>query len=112
MTSADEISLVDKSRFECGAELNIPPSELDKYNGSDFPEGSLGHCYIKCFFEKLGIFDEKTGFKTEVLYDKLSMFGTSDSLRNALEDCSKEANKETNACERAYRGIVCFKNHK
>lgn len=109
-----EEALIDQHKYECFAELAIPMSDFEKYNGSKAPELALGHCYMKCLMAKEGVFDEKNGYNVDVLLKKIGIqpHKLSDEIRFRLNECSKIANKEENTCERAYIGFLCIKTIK
>ncbi|XP_055852394.1 general odorant-binding protein 99a-like [Episyrphus balteatus] len=103
---------VNKYIQECGAELNISSSEMNKYKTPDVPMDRIGQCFTKCMFEKFGVFDKESGFKIEPIFKLMSennhpLVGDIEFIA-AIEKCVKESNLIQNACERAYHGSKCL----
>ncbi|XP_055852393.1 general odorant-binding protein 99a-like [Episyrphus balteatus] len=102
----------DKNTEDCARELQIPASELKNYVLNTLPEGPVGHCFIKCMFEKIGIFDKENGFKVETIYNKITELHrpaiADGELLGMIENCVKESKQADDACERAYRAANCF----
>ncbi|XP_055852392.1 general odorant-binding protein 99a-like [Episyrphus balteatus] len=103
---------IDKYTQECGVELKISPSDLNKYSTPYMPEDAVGQCFRKCMFEKFGILDKDSAFKPEEILKLMSqnnhpLVGDADFI-SRIEKCAKEANLIENACERALRGAKCF----
>nr|QIS77219.1 OBP26 [Episyrphus balteatus] len=104
---------VNKYLQECGAELKIPTSEMNKYKApEDVPDDRIGQCFTKCMFEKFGIFDKENGYKLEPIFKLMSennhpLVGDIEFIA-VIEKCVKESNLIQNACERAYHGSKCL----
>nr|QYL00035.1 OBP8 [Eupeodes corollae] len=123
-TSADTLTLesklktYEKYREECLNSFQIPESELEKYKSNTFEDSvydnAIGHCFIKCFLEKVGVFKNDTGFQeNHIFHETIGGFIPDQSRQflTKIEECAKNANQETNTCKRAYVGVSCIVNH-
>lgn len=93
----------------CATSLNIPEDKVNEYKKFNFPNDEKTQCYIKCIFEKMGLFDEKEGFNVEHLVKQLGQGKNETAIRPEIVKCADKNTQKTNACQWAYRGFDCFK---
>ncbi|XP_055849977.1 general odorant-binding protein 99a [Episyrphus balteatus] len=99
-----------KYRSECVEKLSVPTELLEKYKKWDFPDDATTHCYMKCILEKFELFDEEKGFSVENIHNQMvggHHADHTDDTHAKIDKCSKEATG-ADACERAYKGSMCF----
>nr|QIS77234.1 OBP45 [Episyrphus balteatus] len=94
-------------REDCARELQIK-----NYQRNTIPEGHLGKCFMKCMYEKNGVYDKENGFNIEKIYNEIKKHHSpriaEGELLGLVENCVKESNKADDPCERVYRSSVCF----
>uniref|UniRef100_A0A1I8Q498 Odorant binding protein n=1 Tax=Stomoxys calcitrans TaxID=35570 RepID=A0A1I8Q498_STOCA len=99
-------------RNECVAELQVPENLVEHYKKWEYPNDSVTQCYLKCVFNKFGLFDTTTGFNVEDIHQQLAgVHGEAehdDALHAKIESCIDKNEQGSNACEWAYRGAICF----
>ena len=103
-------------RNECVAELGIPSSKVEEFKKWQFNDDTVTHCYLKCVFVKMGLFDVASGFNIENIHQQLvgsdSEANHDDDLHEKIVACADKNEQGSNACEWVYRTATCFiKNH-
>lgn len=96
-------------RPECATSLSIPEDKVNEYKKWIFSNDEKTQCYIKCIFEKMGLFDEKNGFNIENSVKQLGQGKNETTVRPEVVKCADKNTQNSNACEWAYRGFDCFK---
>uniref|UniRef100_A0A0K8UV06 General odorant-binding protein 99a n=1 Tax=Bactrocera latifrons TaxID=174628 RepID=A0A0K8UV06_BACLA len=103
-------------RRECATELKVPAEHIEQFRKWQFPNDSVTQCYLKCVFEKFGLFDAETGFNVEHIHQQLQGAEVAppgdadhdDVIHDKIAACVDTNEQGSNACEWAYRGGVCF----
>merc|ERR1712232_106051 len=99
-----------KYRGECVTQLNIPAEKVDQFKQWKFEEGDA--CYIECILNKMGLFDEATGFNVDNLVEQLGQSGDKTEIRSKVEPCADKNTAKDDKCKWAFRGFKCFQtNH-
>ncbi|XP_017472956.1 PREDICTED: general odorant-binding protein 99b [Rhagoletis zephyria] len=101
------------ARDHCVSKLTIADDLVEKYKKWEYPDDEKTHCYLKCIFEELGLYDDEKGFDVhkvhhQVAGDKVDHF---DDLHKTIESCAKEGADSDDSCIRAYRGGICLINN-
>lgn len=96
-------------RPECASSLSIPDNVVNEYKKWNFPDDEKTRCYIRCIFEKMGLFEEATGFNVDRLVKQLGQGRNETQIRPEVEKCADKNPAKDNACVWAYRGFNCFK---
>ncbi|TDG48237.1 hypothetical protein AWZ03_005412 [Drosophila navojoa] len=95
---------------ECQEKYNVPEDIYEQYLNYVFPEHRRTACYVKCFVEKMGLFDEKKGFNEKAIVAQFTAqnFKDLESVRHGLEKCIDHNEAESDACTWANRVFSCW----
>lgn len=98
-----------KYRPECASSLSISEDAVNEYKKWNFPDDEKTRCYIRCIFNKMGLFDDASGFNIDHLVKQLGQNRDEAETRTEVVKCAdKNPNKDDN-CVWAFRGFKCFK---
>lgn len=96
-------------RPECASTLNIPENVVAEYKKWNFPDDEKTRCYIRCIFNKMGLFTDEQGFNVERLVKQLGQNRNETEVRAEILKCADKNEAKDNACVWAFRGFNCFK---
>lgn len=94
----------------CASSLNIPEATVNEYKKWNFPDDEKTRCYIRCIFEKMGLFTDATGFNVDRLVKQLGQGRNETEIKPEVVKCADKNPNKDHACIWAYRGFNCFKN--
>lgn len=100
-----------KARTQCVSEVGVSAEDIEKYKRREFPDEEKTRCYLKCMFEKFGLFDEEHGFDVHKLHVQIednANVDHSDETHQKIANCVDNNSQGSDACTRAYRGVTCF----
>nr|AWC08425.1 odorant-binding protein 14 [Bradysia odoriphaga] len=95
-------------REVCVTEHGITPEQIAKYKSWNFPDDEKTHVYINCIFNKMGLFDDKTGFNIDHLVLQLGQNQNKDEVKAKIEKCADKNENKDSAAVWAFRGMKCF----
>lgn len=102
-----------KYAAECQEETKIDKEKAKKIDFADFSShDEEGECYVKCFFKKVGFFNEADELQKEVMIKKLAI---DEGVKNVkLEELIEECSLKTgdNKCQLAYNVYHCYQTQK
>lgn len=92
------------ARRECIAEFGISGDLLADYRNKIFKPEAPTPCYIRCVFERLGLFEREKGFNVEYY---LRQLGREGDLSGAIKGAFDYSGTDT--CFWAYRTYINFR---
>ncbi|CAO1377802.1 unnamed protein product [Diamesa serratosioi] len=105
-----------KYAAECQEETKIDKEKAKKIDYADFSEvkenDDEAECYVKCFFKKVGFFNEADELQQEVMVKKLAVDEgvKNDKLEALILKCSQKTGE--NKCQLAYNVYHCYQTQK
>lgn len=99
-----------KYRGECVSTLGITEEQVAQYKKWVFPDDEKTHSYIKCIFNKMGLFADDKGFLIEHLVQQLGQNRDAEETRTEVTKCSKKELETDDEAAWAYKGLICFRN--
>jgi len=99
LKTTDDLNI---ARKECVLELKVPTTTVEEYKKRIFTPEGVTPCYLRCIFNRLGLFDDKDGFIVDYYMKQLGR----EDVRGGVVGCFDNAGTDT--CMWAYRGFTCF----
>lgn len=96
-------------RPECASSLSISDEAVAEYKKWNFPDDEKTRCYIRCIFNKMGLFEDATGFYVDRLVKQLGQNREEAEVRTEVLKCADKNPGKDDACIWAFRGFNCFK---
>ncbi|KAM7361441.1 general odorant-binding protein 99a-like [Cochliomyia hominivorax] len=95
---------------ECREEYNVPDEIYEKFTNYDFPEHKNTKCYVKCWVEKMGIFEPRNGYDEKAIVAQFTHENPKflAKVRHGLEKCIDHNESESDVCTFAHRVFSCW----
>lgn len=113
MEQEEKHAKAKKYGAECLVETKIDSEKAKKIDDADLSEiTSDADCYVKCFFRKVGFFNEADEIQKEVMVKKLAVDeGVKNvKLEELVEKCSLETAEDK--CQLAFNIYKCYRTQK
>ena len=98
-----------KYRGECVAALSITEEAVSQYKKWVFNDDEKTRSYIKCVFNKMGLFEDQSGFNIEHLVKQLGQNRDAVETRTEVVKCSDKKVATDDAATWAFKGFKCFR---
>uniref|UniRef100_U5ES51 Putative odorant binding protein obp n=1 Tax=Corethrella appendiculata TaxID=1370023 RepID=U5ES51_9DIPT len=109
ISSAQLITKTDISRVrnECIKDLDISEELSKQFDHSKYPDDPKTHCFIRCQFSKLNLFDDVNGYNYDLMVKNSQSldFGNSNDLKKCIEN---RDNHDVDKCKWAYKTYICI----
>lgn len=102
-----------KYAAECLEETKIDGEKAKKIDAADFTDLTEDKdCYVKCFFKKVGFFNDAEEIQKDVMIKKLAVDeGVKNvKLEELIEKCSLETGEDK--CQLAFKIYHCYRSQK